>query len=209
MLQLLAKEGQSGAFDILAFESDNNFKKQAYEFLNNIPVRLIDDDDDKDGVTFVADLFPALPANEVQDILKPAKAQEEFIKMRCTNSNLRISGPTPDKNSLYIDRLISNRFTLNPTIFAAQSSDVFVFYAENSDDLLPYKKTFGARSAKSQLEDNKITCKHMIVENLDEWDSLLQIYTEPMHLIQVERNKLVLLRSTRGSQALNKHRAPS
>lgn len=189
-LVALKNSGQTGALNIL----EDGLPLQ----LLNVHVKIFG------KIVVLKELLPTWPVEDTLKILKHESAQNELLGIIGSESallNLDISQTS--SHSHYIERLISNRLLLNSDVFKIESSDVFVYKGFIRTELAQLVKPHVTRSSSSQL--GNITCKHIELEDEEDWNDLQVASKHPIHLVAKEGNNYLLQRSTKVTPELRRY----
>lgn len=116
------------------------------------------------------------------------------------NDNPIFQSKLPEPKTAHIPRRISNQLVMDPRIFRADCNDVFVFKGMDTFQLASHTKPYVIRSSISQKRG--ITCRHISLENDEDWEDLSLLCSFPIHLVSFEQNSFVLVKSSKVSNII-------
>lgn len=203
LMEALEANKQTGALKILQeapqlhASSSKNLEYLA-ELLLNFPVQM------SGVVKPLQELLPAFTCKDALEALQTPQIRKEFLILRDQQScSIDLDGTIPVQHKLYIPRYISNRIMLEKSVFGKKVEDVFVFHGIGRTDLARLTHPHLTRSSTSQR--NCITCRHLFLDDEEDWDDLLLVTEKPMHMIKKEGDDYVLHRSTEVTDTILNH----
>lgn len=141
------------------------------------------------------DVFPYLSVDDAKELLANEEIKEELFETIDKDCEfIHLDGHLPDLQKLYIPRYISNRILLDSNDFLKNCNDVFVFKGIDRRDLVRLVEPYVTRSSTNQR--TKITCRHIFLEQDEDWDYLVLICRSPIHLVCKEDDYFILQNTT-------------
>lgn len=199
MIKILLETNQTGALHILKSAELElaSITRLAEKFLE-LSVRV------SDNVLPIREAFPDWTMETVVSILQNAEIHQECLKaLEGKPAMLDLDAKIPEIHKMYIPRSISNHLVLNPTVFKLNCLDVFVFQGIPSYILGKMVQPFVTRSSTKQR--SKITCRHIYLDDEEDWEDMVMVCKAPMHLVTKENKDYVLIRSTELSDILREN----
>lgn len=200
IIEALKADLQTGAWKNLNdaqetyLTSSDNLDKTTQQLLN-LPIQL------SGSVLPLKDAFPEFTSEDAISLLRQAKLDAEFRHVVAqTTPVLCLDAVLPEPHPLYINRSISNRLVLDPKIFRFDCNDIFVFKGVARHKLQELIDPHVIRSSTQQLM--MVTSRHIHLGDDDDWDDLVTIAKAPIHLVKLEGEDYVLMRSSEISSTI-------
>lgn len=149
-------------------------------------------------------LFPGFSKNDALEIVQNEKANVEITSIITSKTAaLDMDENLPKQHATYIQRSISNRLLIDPMVFTVNCEDVFVFKGVERTNLVQLAEPHVTRSSTNQRSE--ITCRHVYLDDDEDWDDLMIVSKAPIHLICKEGTDYVLHMSSKVTDILFKH----
>lgn len=168
--------------------------------LLNLPVEMFG------TVSKLLEVFPNINTDDMHEILKSPHVRKELFEIVKKEDVLRMDVTLPKPHRLYIPRSISNRLLLDPIVFKLECTDVFVFKGIDRSDLVKLASPHATRSSTTQR--SIVTCRHIYLDNVEDWDDMTLVCKTPIHLVFKEDQQYVLQCTTKVTDILRRHCKP-
>lgn len=146
-------------------------------------------------------VFPDISIDDITESLKSDELNREFHFILANGScTLTLHDGIPQQSPQYISRCLSNKVFLDPAVFKLDIQDVFVYKGISSEEVNNLVKP--SISQGSMVQRCFITCRHILLEDDEDWDDMALVCVSPMHLVSKEGDDYVMIRSTKLPQHL-------
>ncbi|CAL8069061.1 unnamed protein product [Orchesella dallaii] len=104
-----------------------------------------------------------------------------------------VNQSVPKPLNYYIERRLTTRFNLNPTLFRKVCNDVFVVKGIELHELSLLTRDLVADVSSSQTED--LTTRFIVLDYEDDYRKICEISPSPVHLLNYELGKFIWIES--------------